>query len=170
MVDVANRNFLSPLNFKFTLKRAPHINFFVQKVNIPSLSLTQAETTNPFVNVAYAGDHLDYGNLELTFRVDEDLQNYLEIHDWIRSQGKLYFNEYKNLAEAPKYSGSGLKSDIALTLLTSNKKANYEIVFKDAFPLSLSSVDFDTTDEDVSYVEASASFRYVYYEISKVNG
>ena len=43
-------------------------------------------------------------------------------------------------------------------------------MFKDAFPLSLSSVDFDTTDEDVSYVEASASFRYVYYEISKVNG
>lgn len=170
MTDIANKNFLSPLNFKFQLKRAPHVNFFIQKINIPGISLPRVETGNPLLNIAYAGDHLQYGTLEMTFKVDEDLQNYLEIHDWLRGQGKLSHAEYKVLADAKTYTGEGLKSDISLTILTSNKRANYEVVFKDAFPLFISGIDFDTTDEDVQHVSASASFRYVYYDIMKVNG
>lgn len=170
MTDITNKNFLSPLNFKFMLKRAPYVNFFIQKINIPGISLPQVETTNPFINIAYAGDHLQYDTLEMTFKVDEDLQNYLEMHGWLRAQGKQSFSEYKALSAIPSYTGEGLKSDIALTVLTSNKRANYEIVFKDAFPLSLSNIDFNTTDEDVQYVLASVSFRYLYYDILKVNG
>lgn len=171
MVDeVANKNFLSPLNFKFQLKRAPHVNFFIQKINLPGISLPRVETTNPLLNIAYAGDHLEYGTLDMVFKVDENLQNYMEIHDWVRSQGKLSHAEYKTLADARPFTGEGLKSDIALTVLTSNRRANYEIVFKDAFPLFISGIDFDTTDEDIQYVSASASFRYLYYQISKVNG
>ena len=34
-----NKNFLSPLGFRFTIKKAPNLNFFVQSVNIPTLSL-----------------------------------------------------------------------------------------------------------------------------------
>lgn len=170
MSDVANKNFLSPLNFKFQLRRAPHVNFFIQKINIPGISLPRVETTNPLLNIAYAGDHLEYGTLEMTFKVDEDLQNYLEIHDWLRGQGKLSFSEYRALANVKSYTGEGLKSDISLTVLTSNKRANYEVVFKDAFPLSISGIDFDTTDDDVQHVSASASFRYVYYDITKING
>jgi hypothetical protein len=170
MTDITNKNFLSPLNFKFMLKRAPHVNFFIQKINIPGISLPQVETTNPFVNIAYAGDHLQYDTLEMTFKVDEDLQNYLEMHGWLRAQGKQSFPEYKALATTAPYTGEGLKSDISLTVLTSNKRANYEIVFKDAFPLSISSIDFNTTDEDVQHVLASVTFRYLYYDILKVNG
>lgn len=170
MTDITNKNFLSPLNFKFMLKRAPHVNFFIQRINIPGISLQQVETTNPFINIAYAGDHLQYDTLEMTFKVDEDLQNYLEMHGWLRAQGKQSFSEYKALSAIPSYTGEGLKSDISLTVLTSNKKANYEIVFKDAFPLSLSNIDFNTTDEDVQHVLASVSFRYLYYDILKVNG
>jgi len=170
MTDITNKNFLSPLNFKFMLKRAPHVNFFIQRINIPGISLPRVETTNPLLNIAFAGDHLQYDTLEMTFKVDEDLQNYLEVHGWLRSQGKQSHAEYKALASIPAFTGEGLKSDISLTLLTSNKKANYEIVFKDAFPLSISNIDFDTTDEDIQYVVATASFRYLYYDILKVNG
>jgi len=170
MTDITNKNFLSPLNFKFLLKRAPHVNFFIQKINVPGIALPYAEATNPFINVPYGGDHLQYETLDITFRVDEDLQNYLEIHNWLRSQGKINFIDYKNLAEAQPFTGEGLKSDISLTVLTSNKRANYEIVFKDAFPVKISDMNFDTSDEDINYIEASASFRYVFYDISKVNG
>ena len=33
-----NRNFLSPLNFKFSIKKSPNMNFFLQKVNLPSIT------------------------------------------------------------------------------------------------------------------------------------
>ena len=33
-----NKNFLSPLNFQFQLKRAPYLNFFIQSINIPGVN------------------------------------------------------------------------------------------------------------------------------------
>ena len=94
----ANKNFLSPLNFRFQIKKAPHVNFFIQKVNIPSIALPNPTVSNPFVNIPYPGEHLRYGDLEISFKVDEDLQNYLEIHNWLVSLGKPEnFDQYKQI-------------------------------------------------------------------------
>lgn len=166
--QITNRNFLSPLNFKFVLKRAPHVNFFAQKVNIPGLSLPEVDVSNPLIRVPYPGDHLLYEELELTFRVDEDLRNYMELHSWLRALGKRNFGEYKAVASKPTTSGEGLRSDISLTVLTSQRNANYEVVFKDAFPTRVTGIDFNSTDTDIEYIEASATFRYVTYDIDKV--
>lgn len=165
----SNRNFLSPLNFKFSLKRAPHVNFFIQKVNVPSIELPPVNSPNPFVNIPYSGDHITYGELSITFKVDEDLQNYLEIHNWIKSLGKPKdFEDYRALSQNQEFTGDGLKSDISLMVLSSTKSANYEIIFAEAHPISLSGIVFNTTDETVNYTEASATFRYTYYDILKV--
>ena len=40
---LSNRNFLSPVGFKFSLKRAPGVAFFCNQANIPSLDLGIAE-------------------------------------------------------------------------------------------------------------------------------
>jgi hypothetical protein len=45
---------------------------------------------------------------------------------------------------------------------------NYEIIFTDAFPVSLTGVTFTTTDNDVNYIEASATFKYTYFTITKI--
>lgn len=165
----SNRNFLSPLNFNFQIKRAPHVNFFIQKVNIPSINLPPVTFPNPMVNIPLSGEHITYGELEVTFKVDEDLHNYLEIHNWIKDLGKpIEFTGYRNLAEKKEFTGEGLRSDISLIILSSTKSANYEIKFADAHPIFLSSIVFNTTDENVNYVEASATFKYTYFEISKI--
>lgn len=161
-------NMLSPLNFKFTLKRAPNLNFFVQKINIPGISLPKVDTPNPLIKIPLSGDHLEYDELDVTFKVDENLQNYLEIHNWVRSLGKPAFEEYSNLSRKAIYSGEGLKSDIVVTVLTSQKNPNYEFVFKDAFPISVSSISFESTDESVNYIEATARFVYTIFDIVKV--
>ena len=165
----SNKNFLSPLNFKFTIKKAPHVNFFIQKVNIPDLNLKPVITPNPMVNIPQIGDHLDYGLLNITFKLDEDLQNYLEIHNWIKALGKpINFDARKAIREKRSYTGEGETSDISLMVLSSTKMANYEITFTDAHPISLTGVLFNTTDTDVNYVEASATFKYTYYDINNV--
>lgn len=165
----SNKNFLSPLNFKFNLKRAPHVNFFIQKVNVPALNLPSVTFPNPMVNIPLSGEHLTYGDLDITFKVDEDLQNYLELHNWIKDLGKpINFDGYKKLLEKREYTGEGQRSDISLMVLSSTKSANFEIVFTDAHPVALSGLVFNTTDETVNYIEASATFKYTYYEISKI--
>lgn len=161
-----NMNFLSPLNFKFQLKRAPALNFFCQKVNLPGLSLPNVNFPTSALNIPYPGDQLLYNDLTVSFKVDENLANYLEIHNWLRSLGRL--DSYQALALQPSYTGDGLYSEISLMLLTSYKNPNFEVVFENAFPTSLSGLDFITTAEDVDYLEAEVVFKYVKYELKKI--
>ena len=163
-----NKNFLSPLNFKFVLMRAPHINFFVQSASIPGISLPPVETPSPLLRIPFPGDHVSFDDLSISFKVDEDLQDYVEIHNWMRGIGKASYEEHQALSTKPSYSGKGERSDISLTILKGNKTPNYQVIFQDAFPTSLTGLDFDTTREDVDYLEATATFTYVQYQISKL--
>lgn len=164
-----NKNFLSPLGFKFLIKRAPNVNFFIQKVNIPNILLPETYHNNPFVKIPYAGDHMQYGSLRISFKVDEDLNNYLEIHNWIRGLGfPQSFEEYKKINEQNVMEGKGLRSDISLIILNSTMNPNHEIIFIDAFPISLSELIFNTTEPTVNYLEATAEFKYIRFDISSV--
>ena len=164
-----NKNFLSPLNFRFLIKKAPHVNFFIQQVNIPSMTLQSPEPNNPFVKTPIPGEHLTFGDLRISFKVDEDLQNYLEIHNWLKGLGKPEnFDQYKNIQDKPSYTGDGIYSDISLLVLSSTKMPNYEITYTDSFPVSLSDLVFRTTDENVKYITADATFKYTYYTITNI--
>jgi hypothetical protein len=164
-----NKNFLSPLNFRFQIKKCPNVNFFLQNVNLPGMVLNGPEQPNPFVRIPKAGDHIDFDDLMINYKVDEDLQNYLELYNWIRELGfPNSFDEYKSISGNPVYTGLGITSDMSLIILTSSRNPNYEVVFKDAFPISISSLIFDSTPQDVQYLEASATFRYRSYSIQKM--
>jgi hypothetical protein len=165
-----NLNFLSPLNFKFVLKRAPHVNFFLQKVNLPQITINPTPTyPNPLINVPLAGEHITFSPLSITFKVDEDLQNYLEIFNWIKALGDYGRDgDYGKLQNANPGSDSGLYSDISLMILSSTKMPNFEITFMDAFPTTLTAMTFNTTDPDVQYIEAQVEFRYTLYEIKNI--
>lgn len=167
-IDATIHNFLSPLNFKFKLKRAPNLNFFVQQITIPGVSLPSVDVSNPLLRIPYAGDHVIYEELSLTFKVDENLQNYLEIQNWIRGVGKTSYQKYAAINSNKSYTGDGITSEISVSVLTSSKNPNYEIVFQEAFPISLSGLTFKTTDDSVDYLEATAQFRYLIYDINKI--
>lgn len=164
-----NTNFLSPLNFKFQISRAPSVNFFIQKVNIPGFSLPDINVNNPLLRIPYPGEHLLYDELSITYKVDENLQNYMEIFNWLKAIGKQDYAEYKQISEQPSYSGDGVYSDITLSVLTSERNPHYDIVFHDAFPVMIASLEFDSTLQDVIYLETSVKFRYTYYDIQKVS-
>jgi hypothetical protein len=164
-----NKNFLSPLNFRFSIKRAPNVNFFLQKANVPSLDLPQIDIPNIFVPIPTTRTHLSYGRFSITFKVDEDLENYLEIHNWMRALGfPDNFQEFADIKKIPEYTGEGLRSDLSLIILNSTKTPNYEFVMRDAFPTYLSDVTFDSTQADVNYVAATAEFAYTMYDVSKL--
>lgn len=164
-----NKNFLSPLNFTFVLKRSPHLNFFVQKINLPSISIPTAEQNTPLLPIPFAAGQLQFDDLQVTFKVDEDLKNYLEVHNWIRALGFPENNEqYKALSIKEKATGEWVKSDLTLLISDGLKQPNYEITFFEAYPTRISDLDFETTDTDIEYITATTVFKYAYYTITKL--
>lgn len=164
-----NINFLSPLGFRFKLKRAPNLNFFVTDVNLPLISLSNVEVPTPFKVINLPGSKLEYGDFNLTFKMDEDMASYFEIHNWLIAIGfPENFNQYKGLKEQQKGAPNQLLSDATLTIMTSDMVPNIEVTFEDLFPTSIDSINFTTTDNDVNYVNASVSFKYKIFHVKKV--
>ena len=142
---LSNRNFLSPVGFKFSLKRAPGVAFFCNQANIPSLDLGIAEQPTWLKNIDVPGDKIQFGDLTLRFLVDEDLVNYMELQRWIRGLGyPENMDEFRKLegeAVLPAnfgQAGDNIYSDGTLQILSSNLVAKFNVNFKDLFPVSLS--------------------------------
>lgn len=156
--EPTNKNFLSPLGFKFSIKKTPSVNYFVQQVSMPGMTLGNAEMPTPFQRIPIAGTNLTYGDLQITFKIDEDLENYMELYNWLTAISfPDNFGQYPGERE--------VYSDATLTILTSSYKAKHEIVFRDLFPTDLSGFTMLTTASDVDHVECIATFKYRIFDI-----
>ena len=175
--QIENRNFLSPLGFKFTLNRAPKVAFFGNSANIPSMTLGVAVQTNYLKDIDTPGDKIVFEDFSLRFLVDENLENYMEIYNWIRGLGypeslqEIYdFQTSNPVFEQPDKSQMNLYSDGTLQVLTSKENPNFKINFKDLWPYSLSTLQFDATSEDIQYFTADVVFKYTIYNITDLSG
>jgi hypothetical protein len=150
-----NLNFLSPLGFRFQLNRAPNVEYFCQAATLPTISMNELIQPSPFVALPQPGDKIVYEPFTLSFRIDENMTNYLEIFNWIVALGKPEnFQQYSDKI-----------SDGSILLLSSNNNAKVRIAFQDMFPLSLSPLNFDVTQSDVEYLEAQVMFRYKIFTV-----
>ena len=61
-------------------------------------------------------------------------------------------------------------SDATLQILNSNFQPNINIVFRDLFPISVSTLEFDASQRDYTYFTCEATFKYTLYTISNKNG
>lgn len=172
-----NPNPLQPNKFLLTFGRAPNVQYFCQNVTVPGLSLSEAVITNPFVDIYSPGEKAIYDLLNVTFMVDEELQSWKEIHDWIRAMTfPKEFAEYRNLSNLNKYNSAANDirndfpqfSDASLTLFSSSNKEYYRFKFYNLFPTTLSTFIMNVQDGPDSIITADATFRYEYYDIEKL--
>lgn len=160
-----NYNLLSPVSFKFQIRSLPSVSYFCQTANIPGMSLGETVRSTPFVDFPIPGDKVTYDPLSITFVVDEDMANYIEVVTWIKNLGNTSNpkQQYATLTE----SDSKI-SDCSLTILTNNMNANKDIVFYDCWPSSLSELSLTTMDRNIIVLTATATFRYRDFDIKKV--
>jgi len=85
--QIQNRNFLSPVGFKFTLAKYPKVSFFCNSSRIPELNLGTAIQPSYLKDLDVPGEKIIYGDLMVRFLVDENLENYMAIHNWITGLG-----------------------------------------------------------------------------------
>lgn len=168
--QLKNRNLLSPTGFKFKLSKAPKVDFYCQTSKIPGINMGTAIQPSYLKDIAVPGDKVLYDDLTLRFLVDENMENYLEIHNWITGIG--YPESVEQFSSLPKEDeiGDGVYSDGTLQILDSNYNPIRQIVFKDLFPVSLTSLDFDSTNRDYEYFSAEVTFKYLIYTITDKNG
>jgi hypothetical protein len=169
--QIQNRNFLSPVGFKFTLSKDPKIAFFCTKTKIPEITLRTEIQPNYLKDIDVPGDTISYADLYLKFLVDEDLVNYMAIHNWITGLGfPETADEYANLIDGTGEDPKKAFSDGSLYILDSSYNTNAVVKFKDLFPVSLTSLEFDSTQTDIQYFTAEVSFKYTIYNILSKTG
>jgi len=178
-------DYADPTKFKFSITKLPKVEFFTTAANLPGINLGESIFPTPFKQIPVQGDDLTFDNLEITFLVDEKLENYRELHQWLVGIGfpkaRTQFSSFRKdesssfpTAESVKgdVTKSGVPSgvqamygDATLTIMTSKNNPVIEVRFSDLYPVALSGLAFNQQETDVTYLTATATFTYKLYEM-----
>jgi hypothetical protein len=168
--QINNRNFLSPVGFKFTLARFPKVSFFSNSAKIPEITLQTIQQPTYLKTIDIPGDELTFGDFTLRFLVDEGLENYMTVHNWLYGLGAPEsLSQYAELIDGDNRDEKKAFSDGTLRILNSNYRDVALVKFKDLFPVSLNSLDFEAQETDIRYFTADVTFKYTVYTITNAN-
>ena len=175
--QIKNRNFLAPTGFKLVLNRSPKVAFFSNAANLPGITLGEAIQPTYLKDIPTPGDKIVFDDLNIRFMVDEDLKNYMELQNWIRGLGYTEsVQEIWDLQEEDRDITTkashvmDIYSDGTLTVLGSSQLPIFKVLFRDLWPYSLTTLQFDATETDVNYFTAEVGFKYTIYNITDISG
>ena len=178
-------DYSSPTQFRFLINQLPKVQYFTTEANIPGITLGEGTYATPLKDLPLLGDKLTYDDLTITFIVDENLENYIEMHTWLtgigfpkdRSQFKDFRSTTSNMSTKTRGVSNdigdvkastpemAMTSDAVMTILTNKNNPVVECRFKDVFPTSLSGLTYSQNQTDVEYLTAEVNFKYTIYEI-----
>ena len=179
--QIDNRNYMSPLGFKLILTKTPKVDFLCQSANIPGINMGTAVQPTYLKDIPVPGDKVLYDDLNIRFLVDEKMENYLALYNWITGLGypesleqfaQLEKTDFRTQPNIPADTDKRYFefSDATLQILSSNYKPSIHVNFVDAFPVSLSTLEFDASIADYNYFTAQATFKYTIFNITDPNG
>ena len=130
------------------------------------------------------GEKLDYDNLTLDFLVDEYLENYISLHNWLTGLGfpesGKQFETFRDVTSNTPAKITSTKraeaigtvipdrsmySDAFIMLLSNKNNPILQVNFEDIFPISLGALDYTQGATDVEYMSVSAEFAYKIYTL-----
>ena len=178
-------DYADPTKFKFSITKLPKVEFFTTAANLPGINLGESIFPTPFKQIPVQGDDLTFDNLEITFLVDEKLENYRELHQWLVGIGfpkaRTQFSSFKRDEAQAFPTGESVRGDVTnpgtptgiqamfgdatLTVMTAKNNPVMEVRFSDLYPVALSGLSFNQQETDVTYLTATATFTYKLYEM-----
>ena len=178
--------------FKVYIPIFPLVEWFVVSCNVPGVTMGQGVVATPLIDMPVVGEKLTYDNFSMTFLVDEKLENFMELHNWLvnmappenMEQFMALTSDYvlptgkatsfyapdntNSQTRTGNTSDRELYCDIQLFILSSKNNPVATITMRDAFPTSLSSLDYSQQDTDTNYVQCNVTFAYPFYTIKAV--
>ena len=179
-------DYASPTQFRFIITQLPKVEFFTTAAVIPSITLGDTAMPTRFKEIPMMGDKLDYEPLTITFLVDEYLENYLSLHEWMTAIGfpenHEQFSTFRSVTSNTPVDTIGTKStgigsvqsstavrsmfsDATLTILSNKNNPIAEARFEDIYPTNLGALEFNQNATDVDYLSVTATFAYKIYKI-----
>lgn len=165
-------DFLAVNRFKLSINGLPNVTYACQRASLPSVSMEAAIRETPFVKIPLPGDKIIFDNFQIEFVVSEEMQNYLELFNWMQCLGfPDNYQQYRNLINLPKNaqnldSKNIETSDATLIILSAANNPKLTVQFYDIFPISLSGLDFDITAIDATPLTSTATFAYRSFEFN----
>jgi hypothetical protein len=182
-------DYASPTQFRFGIHQLPKVEFFSTAATIPAIALSDVIVPTAFKSIPMMGDQLTYDNLSISFIVDEYLENYLSIHEWMTAIGfpknRTQFSQFKsNTSNTPSTASSpsndigdvqkptsvnALFSDATLTILSNKNNPIVNVFFRDLYPVAMTGLSYNQAATDVEYLTAEITFAYQLYEIETIS-
>jgi|TARA_B110000483_G_scaffold238167_1_gene314278 hypothetical protein len=182
-------DYASPTQFRFGIHQLPKVEFFSTAATIPAIALSDVIVPTAFKSIPMMGDQLTYDNLSISFIVDEYLENYLSIHEWMTAIGfpknRTQFSQFKsNTSNTPSTASSpsrdigdvqkptsanALFSDATLTVLSNKNNPIVNVFFRDLYPIAMTGLSYNQAATDVEYLTAEITFAYQLYEIETIS-
>ena len=102
------------------------MQFFVQTANVPGISLGEAVIPTPYKDIPYVGDKVTYESLTIQFIVDEHLENYIEMHNWMIGIGfpksRQQFTNFRSTTSNTSNADGKTQTDIGKGWIVSSRK------------------------------------------------
>lgn len=156
-----NTNLLQPTKFLLTFNRIRDTQYFCQSVNLPGVSLGEVSRATPFLDMYSPGTKLTYSPLDVEFLVDEELQSWKNIYDWFLTMADP--DGFEKRDGSKELQTNKHFSDATLTILSGLNNPILRIQYTNVFPLSISDIQFNTTQSADNIITARATFRYQSY-------
>lgn len=128
-------NFSQGYNFDIVIPSLPVVSALAQDFLVPALTLNPMEVPNRFVDYTLAGEKLLYGELDIGFIMDNNMDAYVEVHNWMNLMAGAY--------DQPVEERQLLHNDVTLQLLNNHKNLVRTFKFIDCWPTSLGAASYD---------------------------
>jgi hypothetical protein len=154
----SNINYLQPTSFKLSIDRTnyPNLEFFVQNFTHPGLMMPASEMPiRRMQSIPYPGESLTINELSATILLDENMESYSEMYNWIR---RIQVADMDGNKTRQRGGAANPHADITLSILSSHNNLSKQVRYLDAIP---------TTGTE--FITFQASFRFSYFELLNVN-
>tara|TARA_B100001996_G_scaffold283520_1_gene223803 strand:- start:7638 stop:8228 length:591 start_codon:yes stop_codon:yes gene_type:complete len=182
-------DYSAPSQYRFSIIQLPKVQFFTTACNIPGVNMGDAIFPTPFKDIPVLPDKVTFENLEITFLVDEKLQNYQELFNWIMAIGfpedRAQFKSFRqeNVDQfptsqskinapsdtpKPRTPDGAMYSDASLTILSNKNNPVLNVNFSNVYPVSLSALQYTNDQADTQYMSATATFQYQLFKFESL--
>jgi hypothetical protein len=156
------KNHLLQDNHYVVCDRLKETMLLVKSFTLPTVSMPPAKRVKSpkMVPANIVPSAIDYGEvISIEFIVDEELNNYTEILQWMFS--------INNAFSASESDSMDVETDdIVLHILTNNKTTQHKgFQFHQCFPTSLASFEFTNEGDGRTVITCSAEFSFTTFEL-----
>lgn len=158
-------SFLQNNKFQVSFNKIPNVVFNAFRIAIPGMVLPSIKTPNPFSKLTLPNTQITYEPLAIDFLLDEEMDNYFEIYNWMIGTGfpesfqqrKDYVIEKRNIAQ--------LYGDCTVSILNNSNRENRQFIYHNVIPTYLSGFETASANPVPDQVVIRLQLDYDYFTL-----